>query len=148
MGRSWSPLTLPAASEQPPGNSLHFFFSPLKLPKAILTSLHFSSLFLSRLGSLLGSILAPSWAPFWPKFGPSCLLIPYLFESVDFQKNDPRPRREHDFGDRSGPRSAQDGSKIAPRRSSRASFFIFVFVFDFGAFLVAFWVHLGPPLGV
>ena len=70
LGRSWSPLTPPAASEQPGRIASYFYFSLLKLPKPLLTSLHFSSLFLSRLGSLLGSILAPSWAPFWPKFGP------------------------------------------------------------------------------
>ena len=85
--------------------------------KASQTSLHFSSLFLLRLGSLLGSILAPSWAPFSLNFGPSCLLTPYFFENMNFQKNEPRPRRERDFGDRSGPRSAHDGSKIALRRS-------------------------------
>ena len=143
FGGSWSPLTPPAASEQTAANSLHFCFSPLKLPKALLTSHQFSSLFLSRLGSLLGSILAPSWAPFWPKFGPSCLLIPYFFENVNFQKNDPRPRREHDFGDRSGPRSAQDGSKIAPRSSSRATCFRLRFCLRFccvlRAFLATFW---------
>ena len=85
LGASWEGLGLPfpppAASEQTGRNSLHFFFSPLKLPKALLTSLHFSSLFLSRLGSLLGSILAPSWAPFWPNFGPSRLLKPYLVQN-------------------------------------------------------------------
>ena len=81
LSRSWSPLTPPAASEQSPVNAFHFLFSLLKLPKALLTSLHCSSLFLSRLGSLLGSVLAPSWAPFWPNFGPSRLLKPYLFQT-------------------------------------------------------------------
>ena len=41
--------------------------------KALLTSLHFSSLFLLRLGSLLGSLLEPFWRLSWLKFGPSCL---------------------------------------------------------------------------
>ena len=47
------------------------------------------------------------------------------------------------------------GSKIDPRwsqdRSKTSSFFVFVFVFDFGAFLVPFWFHFrssfGPILG-
>ena len=84
LGRSWRPLVSPSLPQRPrtehARNSLHFFFSPLKLPKALLTSLHFSSLFWSRLGSLLGSILAPSWGPFWPNLGPSRLLKPYLFQ--------------------------------------------------------------------
>ena len=63
LGTILSPLTPPAASEQSPVNASYFFFSLLKLPKPLLTSLHFSSLFLLRLGSLLGSILAASWAP-------------------------------------------------------------------------------------
>ena len=74
------PLLPPRPRNSLAGNAFHFFFSLLKLPKALLTSLHFSSLFLSRLGSLLGSILAPSWAPFWANFGRSRSLMPHLFQ--------------------------------------------------------------------
>ena len=70
LGGSWSPLTPPAASEQPDGNQPSPSFSDFK---PLLTSLHFSSLFLLRLGSLLGSLLEPFWRLSWLKFGPSCL---------------------------------------------------------------------------
>ena len=82
--------------------------------------------------------MAPKLAQARPK-----LPLDTLFENISFQTNEPRPRREHDFGDRRGPRSAQDGFRIAPRRSSRASFFIFIFLIDFGAFWVPFWVWMG-----
>ena len=39
------------------------------------------------------------------------------------------------------PRSTRDGPKTAPRRSSTASFFVLVFVFDVGAFWVPYWSH-------
>ena len=42
-----------------------------------------------------------------------------------------------------GPRSSQDGPKTTPRRSSKVCFFVFVFIFDFGAFWVPFWSHFG-----
>ena len=121
LGRAWpvlgshrSPLTPPAASEQTTATLPSPPFFDLK---PLLTSLHFFFAFFFRLGSLLGSLLEPFGRPSWPKFGPSCLLTPYFFENMNFQKNEPRPRREHDFGDRSGPRSSQDGSKIASRQS-------------------------------
>ena len=46
-----------------------------------------------------------------------------------------------------GPRSAQDRPKTLPRRSSRASFFVFVFDIDFEASWVRFGPHLGSLLG-
>ena len=148
LGEVLSPLL----SQRPRNISEHFHLHSFLSP---LTSLNFTSFFFSFFASSwlpLGFPFEPFWRPSWVKFGPSCLLAPYFFENMDFQKNEPRPRREHDFGDRSGPRSTQDGSKIASRRSSRVSFFVFVFVFDFGPFLLPFWVpcwvpfwnHLGP----
>ena len=61
-----------------------FFFSDLK---PLLTSLHFSSLFLLRLGSFLGSILDPFRRASWHKFGPNRLLTPYFFKQTVFQES-------------------------------------------------------------
>ena len=120
LGRSWGALArscLPFLPQRPRNNSRPERSTLQVRPQS---SLNFTSFFFSffapswlPLGLPFGAFLAPSWL----KFGPSCLLTPYFFENMNFQKNEPRPRREHDFGDRSGPRSAQDGPKIALRRS-------------------------------
>ena len=142
MVSPYSPSGLGTVSRE----RLLFFFSLLKLPKPLLTSLHFSSLCLLRLGSLLGSILAPSWAPSWLKFGPSRLSNLHFLQKVDFQKNERHRGREHDFDPKTAPKTTQDRPKTAPRRSSRSSFFDLVFIFDFGPSWVRFWLHFGSIL--
>ena len=92
-----------------------------------------------------GAFWAPKLAPFWPNMRPSRLLKPHFFQKSNFQKNERHAAWEHEFDPKAGlgPRSPQDGPKTVSRRSSRAAFFIFVFVFDFGSFRVRFWVPFG-----
>ena len=98
--------SLPQRSRENLGHFPFIFFSHLK---PYLTSLHFSSLFLLRLGSLLDSILAPSWAPFWLNFGPSRLLKPYLVQKRDFHETPLNATKKQLFSpdacSQSGPRS-------------------------------------------
>ena len=89
------------------------------------------SLFLAKFGSL-----AAAWRS---------ALDTLLFRKHDFSKKRAPPGREHDFGDRSGPRSAQD--KVALRSLQdglrERLLFVFVFIFDFDSFWVPFWSYFG-----
>ena len=105
------------------------------------------SFFFIVFGSFWVAILEHFGHPNRPKIASSRLLNPHFLQKVDFQKNERHRGREHDFDPKTAPKTSQDRPKTAPRRSSRASFFNFVFVFDFDPFWVAFWLHLGPLLG-
>ena len=48
------------------------------------------------------------------------------------------------FHPKMDPKTTQDQAKTAPRRSQRPSFFIVIFVFDFGPFWAPFWFPFGP----
>ena len=94
----------------------------------------------SQVGSILGAKIDRSRA----KFGPRWLLKRYFLKNVNFH--------ETSAGVMSGAfPGPQDGTlnrpKTALRRSSKPSFFVFVFDIVFLPSWVRFWLHLGPPLG-
>ena len=92
--------------------------------------------------------MEPLGHPNRPKIALSRLLTPYFSQTCRFSKTFIKPNEKHHFmTPRRSPRTTQDRPKTAPRRSSRASFFDFVFDIDFGPSWVASWPHLGSLLG-
>ena len=92
--------------------------------------------FLIVLGSLWVAILGHFGHLNRPKMASSRFLNRHFLQKVDFQKNERHPRREHDFGPKTAPKTTQDRPKTAPRRSSRAFFFRL-------RFCLRFWFVLG-----
>ena len=93
--------------------------------------------------------MGPFWLPFGPSWAPK--LAPKWLLGHDFSKkcdfsNFERHCRENRFCDLwRAPKTPQDRPKTPPRRSSRGTFLMFDFVFDFGPFLVPFCLHFGSP---
>ena len=134
----------PAPTDRGPRVSSRKKVHPKIAPKSMLFFDRFWCRFWCGLGSLLGSILDRFWHPSRPKFGPSRLLKLHFLQKVDFQKNERHPAWEHDFGSKTAPKTTQDRPKTAPRRSSRASFFDFVFIIDFDPSWSDFCLILAP----
>ena len=130
--------------------------------------------FWSRLGVVLGSLLDPLGRPNRAKIGPRGPQVrpkrpqdrsktgqdEHFYAKSDFSKSIEKPQEKQRFCTSRTPRnhpkmasssakmaqrSLQDGSKTSPRRSSRASFCIVFFVFDFGPFWLQLGLHLPPP---
>ena len=76
--------------------------------KPFLTELHFSSLFCSVLTTSWGVFWNPFGRPNRAKFGQSCLLKPYLLQTVDFHEPFVKPMKNPLFLSKMGP-------KIGPR---------------------------------
>ena len=132
--------------------------STVKACHGALGGPYFDNFFASISDSILDSIwarlellLVPFGSPNRVKLGPKCVLSDHLFENVDFSRNALSPRRNPTLRPQDDPKTApkttQDRPKTAPRRSSRPSFFVFVFDIDFGPSWVPFWPWLGPSAG-
>ena len=150
---SWGLLGLPFPHHRPCTKLRVFFASPpLSHHKTHLnfTQLNTPQLNSSHLtfGPSPGLILEPLGLPNRPKIGPSHLLTPHFFQKGDFSRNAVSPRRNPILrpqdGSKTTPKTSQDRPKTAPRRSSRPSFFVIVFVFDFGPSWVRFCFILAP----
>ena len=135
LGQSLGGLGLPLLPQRP-RNRLPWI-PPICFFR-FLTSLNFTSYcfsFFAPSWLALGLLLGPFSAPKLAQVRPKSALDTLLFQNVDFHETIEKTlRKTHLFDPRWIPISAQDGPMTAPRRSSKASFFVFIFVFVFRSF--------------
>ena len=90
-------------------------------------------------GLRFGSHVGPFGCPNRSKFDPTSSSNLICIKNTDFHENlIVHPKMD--------PKTTQDQAKTAPRRSQRPSFFIMIFVFDFGPFWAPFWSPFGTLL--
>ena len=95
-------------------------------------------------GSHFGSLGRPSWS----KLGPKLLLPCHFYPKCAFSK---KQRKTNCFSmflpPQMAPKTPQDLSKTAPRRSSRGTFSMSKNIIDFVPFWDRFWLPLGTHFG-
>jgi hypothetical protein len=119
----------------------------LRCPKSVVFLIDFTSI----LVPILAPILDLLGAQIGPNLIQQALQTLFVSRTRVFTKNFKNLWCLMIFHPKMDPKTTQDQAKTAPRRSQRPSFFIVIFVFDFGPFWAPFWslfgILLDPKIG-